>query len=126
MLSFLRILRNCYSAALLDAFDADRAIAIRARENDCRRYHRIAERGMISRHFVDLASRFLECAMFPLMLSITVDLFLLARLVLDNTVLSAGIALVALLMFFGLWYVFPVSQGARTRRRHRSGSNPAV
>ena len=29
-------------------------------------YHRIAERGMVSRHFVELASRFLECAMFPL------------------------------------------------------------
>ena len=27
-------------------------------------YHRIAERGMVSRHFVELASRFLECAMF--------------------------------------------------------------
>ena len=89
-------------------------------------YHRIAERGMVSRHFVELASRFLEFAMLPLMLSITVDLFLLARLILDNPALSAGIALVTLLMFFGLWYVFPVSQGARTRRRHRSGSNPAV
>ena len=30
-------------------------------------YHRIAERGMVSRRFVALASRFLECAMFPLM-----------------------------------------------------------
>src|ERR1700694_4539650 len=73
-------------------------------------YHRIAERGMISRHFVDLASRFLEFAMFPLMLSITVDLFLLARLVLDNAALSAGLALIAFLMFFGLWYVFPWTQ----------------
>jgi len=82
-------------------------------------YHRIAERGMVSRHFVELASRFLECAMFPLMLSITVDLFLLARLVLDNTALSAGIALVALLMFFGLWYVFPWTQRKRTRARCR-------
>src|SRR6202011_3733754 len=43
-------------------------------------YHRIAARGMVSRHFVGLASRFLECAMFPLMLSITVYIFLLARL----------------------------------------------
>jgi hypothetical protein len=31
-------------------------------------YHRIAERGMVSRRFVELASRFLECAMLPLML----------------------------------------------------------
>ena len=38
-------------------------------------YHRIAAKGMVSRHFVGLASRFLECAMFPLMLSITVDIF---------------------------------------------------
>ena len=86
-------------------------------------YHRIAERGMVSRHFVEIASRFLEFAMFPLMLSITVDLFLLARLVLDNTAFSAGIALVALLMFFGLWYVFPLTQRTRARRRYTSGGN---
>lgn len=30
-------------------------------------YHRMAERGTASRRFVDLASRFIECAMFPLM-----------------------------------------------------------
>src|ERR1700736_4763104 len=89
-------------------------------------YHRIAERGMVSRHFVELASRFLEFAMLPLMLSITVDLFLLARLILDNPALSAGIALVTLLMFFGLWYVFPWTQVARARRRNRFGSKPVV
>jgi len=58
-------------------------------------YLRIAARGMVLRHFVELASRFLECAMFPLMLSITVDIFLLARFILDNAALGAGIALVS-------------------------------
>ena len=53
-------------------------------------YHRIAERGTVSRHFVELASRFLEFAMLPLMLSIGVDLFLLGRLILDNPALSAA------------------------------------
>jgi hypothetical protein len=81
-------------------------------------YHRIAERGTVSRHFVELASRFLEFAMLPLMLSISVDLFLLGRLILDNPALSAGIALVALLLFFGLWYVFPWTQAASARRRN--------
>jgi uncharacterized protein DUF6328 len=66
-------------------------------------YHRIAERGMVSRRFVELASRFLECAMFPLMLSITVDLFLLTRLILNNSALSTVVAVGAILMFFGLW-----------------------
>jgi uncharacterized protein DUF6328 len=47
-------------------------------------YHRIAKRGTVSRRFVDLASRFLELAMTPLMLGISLDLFLLARLILNN------------------------------------------
>jgi Family of unknown function (DUF6328) len=88
-------------------------------------YHRIAARGMVSRHFVGLASRFLECAMFPLMLSITVDIFLLARLILDNAALGAGIALVTVLMFFGLWYVFPWTQAARAKNRRGSNSHTA-
>ena len=80
-------------------------------------YHRIAVRGLVSRPFVELASRFLECAMFPLMLSITIDIFLLARFILDNVTLGAGIALVTVLMFFGLWYVFPWAQSRRAKHR---------
>jgi len=87
-------------------------------------YHRIAERGMVSRRFVELASRCLECAMFPFMLSIAVDLFLLSRLILDNRMLSSGIALSTVLMFFSLWYVFPWTHAARARRQRRSSSNP--
>jgi hypothetical protein len=83
-------------------------------------YHRIAERGMVSRRFVELASRFLECAMFPLMLSITIDLFLLTRFILNNLALSTVVAVGAILMFFGLWYFFPWTQSTRARRRHGS------
>jgi hypothetical protein len=88
-------------------------------------YHRIAARGMVSRHFIELASRFLECAMFPLMLSITVDIFLLARFILDNAAIAAGIALVTVFMFFGLWYVFPWTQAARAKNRHDPSSHTA-
>jgi hypothetical protein len=70
-------------------------------------YHRIAERGMVSRRFVDLASHLIECAMLPLMLGIAFDLFLLARLIFNSVSLSAVIAITTLLVFFGLWYVFP-------------------
>ncbi len=85
-------------------------------------YHRIAERGMVSRRFVELASRFLECAMLPLMLSITIDLFLLTRFILDNSTLSAAVGVVTILMFIGLWYLFPWTQKLGTRRRH--GGSP--
>jgi hypothetical protein len=87
-------------------------------------YHRIAERGMVSRRFVELASRFLECAMLPLMLSITVDLFLLTRFILDSSTLSAVVGIVTILMFFGLWYLFPWTQKLCARRGH-SGSPKA-
>jgi hypothetical protein len=75
-------------------------------------YHRIAERGIVSRRFVDLASRFLECAMVPMMLGISMDLFLLARLIFNNVPLSAAVAIAMLLVFFGFWYVFPWTAGA--------------
>jgi hypothetical protein len=70
-------------------------------------YHRIAERGMLSRRFVDVASRFLESALMPLILGISLDLFLLGRLILNNVALSAAIAGTMFLVFLTLWYVFP-------------------
>jgi hypothetical protein len=70
-------------------------------------YHRIAERGTVSRRFVEIASWLLAAAMFPLMLGITIDLFLVARLILHDVTFSAGIAAVLVIVFFGLWYVFP-------------------
>jgi hypothetical protein len=87
-------------------------------------YHRIAERGMVSRRFVELASRFLECATLPLMLSITVDLFLLTRFILDSSKLSVVVGIVTILLCSGLWNLFPWTQKLRARRRH-SGSPKA-
>jgi Family of unknown function (DUF6328) len=86
-------------------------------------YHRIAERGTVSRRFVEVASRFLAFAMAPLMLSIAIDLYLLARLILHNVTLSAALALAMLLVLLGLWFVFPWTQSALERRR-RSGRQP--
>ena len=74
-------------------------------------YHRIAERGLVSRRFIDLASRFLELAMVPLMLGISLDLFLLGRLILNNVPLSVGISVIVFLLFFYFWYVFPWTAG---------------
>jgi len=70
-------------------------------------YHRIAEKGTVSSRFVNIASRLLALAMFPLMLGMIADLFLVARLVLNNVTLSIAIAAVLVFVFFGLWYLFP-------------------
>ena len=82
-------------------------------------YHRIAERGIVSRRFVDLASRLLESALMPLMLGISLDLFLLGRLILNNVALSATIASMMFLVFFGLWYLFPWTWSVRRVRSEK-------
>jgi hypothetical protein len=70
-------------------------------------YHRIAEKGIVSRRFVELGSRLLAFAMLPLMLGITIDLFVVARLILNNVGFSVGIAALFVLLFLLLWFVFP-------------------
>ena len=78
-------------------------------------FHRIAEKGIVSRRFVELGSRLLALAMVPLMLGLCIDLFIVARLVLNNVSLSAIIAVALLSLFCALWYVFPWAQ-------HRAGA----
>jgi uncharacterized MnhB-related membrane protein len=80
-------------------------------------YHRIAERGMVSRRSVDVASRFLESAPMPLILGISLDLFLLGRLLLNNVALSDAIAGTMFLLFLALWYVFPWAESVIRLRR---------
>jgi hypothetical protein len=70
-------------------------------------YHRIAEKGTVSRRFVEIASRLLAIAMLPLVAGITVDLFVVARLILKDVTFSVAIATLAVILFVGLWYVFP-------------------
>jgi len=59
-------------------------------------------------------------ALTPQLAGMIADLFLVARLVLNNVTLSIAIAAVLVFVFFGLWYLFPWSE----RRFIRDGSNP--
>jgi hypothetical protein len=70
-------------------------------------YHRQSEPGIISARFVLLASRLLTWAMLPLLLAITLDLFLVARLILGQPASAAMLAGVVLVLFVCLWFVFP-------------------
>jgi hypothetical protein len=86
-------------------------------------YHRISQRGTLSRRFIDLASRFLTCAMLPLMVGIAIDSFLVSRLIVGDIGLSGGIGLALLVAFLILWYVFPWTQ-ASGRRSPWRGKQP--
>jgi Family of unknown function (DUF6328) len=70
-------------------------------------YHRQIDPQIVSEKFVSIATRLLLYAMFPLMIALGLEFFLVARIVTGR--LSLGIVLAALLVsiFSTLWFVLP-------------------
>ena len=77
-------------------------------------YHRQAGRGEITSYFIELSSRLVTWAMAPLLVAISLDSFLVARIILHSLTVSIIIATVLLGLFIGLWFVFP-----RWKVRHK-------
>ncbi len=61
----------------------------------------------VSQSFVTIATRLLLSAMFPLMLAIALDFYLIGRVILANGWLSGLLTAVLVSLFAGLWFVFP-------------------
>ena len=70
-------------------------------------YHRQAERGYVSRRFVDLASTLLTVAMFPLVAGLSLDTYLIARLILEARLAASVVAAGVAVMLLSLWYGLP-------------------
>ena len=72
-------------------------------------YHRLAERGEMSGFFVRLASILIATAMLPLMVALCLEVYLVGTVILHQRWLSVAVAGVLLILFTGLWYVFPLA-----------------
>jgi len=70
-------------------------------------YHRQTRPRQVSQHFLILSGRLLLTALVPLMLGIALDFYLIARIILGQTVLSLVLASVLFVFVTGLWFVFP-------------------
>lgn len=70
-------------------------------------YHRQTGPLEVSESFVRLASRLLLGAMIPLMLAIGLDFYLIARVILANSLVSLLLTLALLSLFTGLWFLLP-------------------
>jgi hypothetical protein len=70
-------------------------------------YHRQAERGRVTRRFVELSSTLLTLAMVPLIAAFAIDSYLVARLILGDRWLATIIAAFVAAMLAGLWYGLP-------------------
>ncbi|MBY0324634.1 MAG: hypothetical protein K2X72_38380 [Reyranella sp.] len=88
-------------------------------------YHRQAERGCITRRFVDMASLLLTLALIPLAVGIAIDAYLLTWLVLGKNIPSLCVAGALLVLLGGLWFMLPRVAKSRTRCRGRLARTPA-
>ena len=72
-------------------------------------YHRLAEQTTISKFFVLLASWLIAAAMVPLMLGLTLEVYLLGLLVIGDPKTSLAVATALFGVFLMLWFVFPLA-----------------
>lgn len=79
-------------------------------------YHRLAERGHVSRRMIDIASRFITIGMVPLMAGISFDVFVVVLAALDDALTAALAGVATALVFTAFWFVYPFACKARTQR----------
>lgn len=83
-------------------------------------YHRICEPGRTTSFFNRLASALIAAAMVPLLLGISLDIYVVTRLSLeDYPWVALVLAIAAFVLFTSLWIVFPYSRRMAPRRGAR-------
>jgi hypothetical protein len=81
-------------------------------------YHRIAERGEVSRRFSLLGSRLIAFAMVPFALGISLDLMIITHMITDSALTAGATFAAALGVFMLAWFAFPLA--AKRARQYRS------
>jgi hypothetical protein len=69
--------------------------------------HRQTSPHAATQDFITIATRLLLMSMFPLMLAISIDFYLIARLILNRTLTSLFLSAVLLMLFTILWFLLP-------------------
>jgi hypothetical protein len=77
-------------------------------------YHRQKDPEYISEVFVFIATRLLLYSMFPLMMALGLEFYLVARVVTNRTALSIVLALIVVSIFSTLWFVLPRNRKLQT------------
>jgi hypothetical protein len=78
-------------------------------------YHRQAERGQLSRRFVNVASTLLCAAMVPLILGVALDAYLISFLISYDDKLSTSVGVFVCAALSGLWFLLPYLMGRAQR-----------
>jgi uncharacterized membrane protein len=80
-------------------------------------YHRLAERGQVSKKMINLSSRLITAGMVPLMLGLAIDIYVVMLAALEDEKISLYCGALALCIFSLLWFIFPI----KMRKKVSSG-----
>src|SRR4051812_21446051 len=84
-------------------------------------YHRIAERGEVSRRFSRLGSVLIASAMVPFAVGISLDLMIITQIITERSAAAALSFCIALGVFVLAWFAFPfAAKRARQRTKLRA------
>jgi hypothetical protein len=78
-------------------------------------YHRQVEQGSVSRSMLAIASRFIGFGLVPLMLGVSLDVYVVSFLVTGSNAWAGVTGLGCFAVFAGLWFAFPRWQKRRRR-----------
>ena len=70
-------------------------------------YHRQMEVQDVTDDFIHLASRLILASMIPFAISISMEFYLISRIILNNVNLAVILSIVMLLLFFASWFGLP-------------------
>lgn len=73
-------------------------------------YHRQKDPEAVTEGFIAIATRLLLCSMFPLMLAIGFECFLVARMITNQVFAAVVLAVLLVCVCFMLWFVLPRSR----------------
>jgi hypothetical protein len=69
--------------------------------------HRLTQQRAVSERFIWLSSQLLFAGMLPLAVALSLDIYLIGRVILDSGGLSVAIAAILLAVVLGLWIALP-------------------
>ena len=76
-------------------------------------FHRQTGEKEVAEEFIRIASRLLLLSMFPIVASICIEVYLISRVILDNTFWALAATLVLFFLFLILWIGLPRIEGLR-------------
>lgn len=76
-------------------------------------FHRQTSEKEVAEEFIRIASRLLLLSMFPIVASICIEVYLISRVILNNTFWAWGATLVLFSLFLILWIGLPHMEGLR-------------